>query len=278
MILGKTVFLRALGLGIVAAGLGLSAPANAADLFSIGDIEALNDGAYVERVDGSGSGFGNVFNVFSQYGGGSTNPDTVGFNTSASGQVDNTSGGGNNQDLPISSVPLVTRDFDMMGDIDYALFTFNANQTSTSITFDALRLVAHNEASITSTDPLATDPFPTVADSSIVWELSGMDIVVGADNSVGDPTTGNGAPDALLYIPLSLFVANADFGTPDSLNLLTLISSNPDGSGGSDSWSVATDLAAERNLQDVPTPALLPGLVGMGVAAFRKRKQQSNAA
>lgn len=42
--------------------------------------------------------------------------------------------------------------------------------------------------------------------------------------------------------------------------------------GGANSSNAPVTFGA---LQEVPTPALLPGLVGMGVAALRRRKQQS---
>jgi uncharacterized membrane protein len=46
--------------------------------------------------------------------------------------------------------------------------------------------------------------------------------------------------------------------------------SNPNGQ--TEAW-----IADLRNIQPIPTPALLPGLIGVSLATWRRRQQQSDA-
>jgi hypothetical protein len=77
---------------------------------------------------------------------------------------------------------------------------------------------------------------------------------------------------------LQVDIANSLFTGAATQNLY-LYSKFANAQGGFEEWSVRTPAhGGGGDPEPVPTPALLPGLFGMGLAALRKKRQQAHAA
>jgi hypothetical protein len=94
--------------------------------------------------------------------------------------------------------------------------------------------------------------------------LVGLTPIFTLDQTVNlrDVNSGSGRYDLFVDIADSLFTG----GTTQNLYLFSKFS-NAD--AGFEEWSVGTP----NNPTPVPTPALLPGLIGMGIAALRNKKK-----
>jgi hypothetical protein len=103
---------------------------------------------------------------------------------------------------------------------------------------------------------------PTASLSS----LSGLTPIFSLGETVNlrDVNSGSGRYDVMVDIADSLFSGSGS-------QYLYLYSKFDNAGGGFEEWSVGTPAP-------IPTPALLPGLIGMGVAALRKKKQTQEAA
>lgn len=105
------------------------------------------------------------------------------------------------------------------------------------------------------------EPFdPGIGDDSAFYLLNDIPVVLATND--GTPNIQNSLS------PISLTVANGDvFG----FRVSTLTNSGGAGAFTVHNFTVTPDFT----VSPVPTPTLLPGLIGMGIAAIRRRKQQA---
>jgi hypothetical protein len=205
-------------------------------------------------VPTSGSGGGNnrfltIQNTGTEEGfnSGAANPDLY---------ADTKGGNGNTSSLKLSEVPLVglVRQFIL----DSAELQ---NSNNPSITLEVLKIFLSNNGSLTKDNfvPGAQNfgPLATLVDSL-------------ATPYTYNSNSGLGQVDQLISVNESLFTTAHAGLIADPFVYVYAKFSNADNGG--EAFEVAKVNGA------VPTPALLPGLLGLGVGILRKRKQQVAAA
>lgn len=96
--------------------------------------------------------------------------------------------------------------------------------------------------------------------------LAGLTPIFTLDQTVNlkDVNSGSGRYDLLVDISNSLFTGSND-------QYLYLYSKFNNTDAGFEEWSVGTPQTTP-----IPTPALLPGAIGMGIAALRRKKRQQS--
>jgi hypothetical protein len=178
-----------------------------------------------------------------------------GFNTGApnSGLFADTQPGANTTALQLSQVPLVG---------GFRQFILNSSETQRNdgpaVTIDYLKIFISNIANLTgdnfdSTNRIFPGPFTVLVDSL-------------ASPYTYNSNGGLGEVDQLISVDESLFTAaGASLSANPYVYLYAQFS-------GIDNGQEEFAVAGVSN--DIPTPALLPGLFALGAGALRKRKQR----
>lgn len=257
----KTAFL-ALGCAISAIGLLGVKPAAAAilELDTPGSFGYLNDAFFqaVRTDDPAGTGKIDSF-LRLQSPGNSTNEQ--GYNTDARPlEFDENNSPQFTRSLLLSQVPIVN-----IGGLNYRQFILDVNEPNATnrnpdlpkITLDKLQIFLGNAGNLTG--------FSNFGEKAT--KIFDLDVGANVDSSVTltDGNPGSGRFDLLVNI------LDSDF--QKSTNpYVYLYSSFTGAEGGFEEWAVQSPAAA------IPTPALLPGLVGLGVGIWRKRKGEQASA
>ena len=225
-------------------------PAHALDLTASGSSGFVNDGVFFQQTSSSGAGTGNI----SSYLRVQANSTEEGYNSGFRDvEFDEDNSLNFNRDLFASQIPVVT-----IGDIKYAEFLLDINQPNgqgkSGVDLEEFRIFQHAISNITNGNSGGT--FNGFAGQS-VFEIFRLDEVV----KLNDLNSGSGSIDYTINVPLALF----DLSRGSRVTTYAYFTSS---AGGFEEFAVQVG----GDFETVPTPALLPGLFGMGIAALRKRR------
>lgn len=213
--------------------------ASAAVLTSPGSVTI--NGAIFELINPTNPTGTGVFQPFLRI---NSNQDPAeGFNTDARPTQFPDANDPFTKSLLLSNVPIVN-----IGGTDHRQFTLDLNEPSGGnqalIDLDELQIFLGNAPNLNNY-PLGL--------GNLVYDLTEV-------LTLADLNAGSGRADLLASIPNSLFTGPNPY--------VYLYSRFLREDGGFEEWAVRS-----TNGTPIPTPALLPGLVGMGIAALRKKKQ-----
>jgi hypothetical protein len=237
-------------LGAVAA---IASPAQALDLtasnsFGFASGTPASPQAFFQQTSSSGAGTGALDSFLRIQAPGGPDNTEEGYNTdNRPVEFDEKTDPNFTRSLLLSSIPQVT-----LGSTQYREFVLDINEPGggqSTIDLTALKIFQSATANSISS------PFPG-ADQ--IYDLTETVLMK-------DLNSGSGSIDYAVYIPSSLF---------NTKQYVTLYSKFENAQGGFEEWAVNKGAAGEDN--QIPTPAMLPGLIGMGMHAVRqKRKQQA---
>jgi hypothetical protein len=205
--------------------------------------------AFFQQTSSSGAGTGalNSFLRIQETGQGDNVEE--GYNTDNRPlQFDENSAANFTRSLLLSAIPKVT-----LAGVIYREFVLDINEpngpNSSPIDLTALRIFQSTVVNSISSPFPAADQIYALAETVFMSDLN----------------SGSGSIDYAVYIPDSLFNGKQN---------VTLYSKFANAQGGFEEWAVNKGAADNQ----VPTPALLPGLFALGAGALRKRKQQTASA
>jgi hypothetical protein len=201
--------------------------------------------AFFQQTSSSGAGTGALNSFLRLQAPGGPNNTETGYNTDNRPVEFNENTDPFTRSLLLSSIPQVT-----LSGVVYREFVLDLNEPGggqSSIDLTALRIFQSAAANPT--------PFPFTGVANAIYNLTETVFM-------NDLNSGSGSIDYAVYIPNSFF--NAD-------PYVTLYSTFENAQGGFEEWAVNKGAADNQ----VPTPALLPGLFALGAGALRKRKQQA---
>lgn len=252
---GRLPIKSLLGAFALCLGAGAVVPAHALDLTASNSNGFVNDGVFFQQTAGTGSGGTGNLSPFLRIQGGNQDSVEQGFNSDARPESFNEDNNAAlNRDLLAAEIPIVN-----IGGIDYGEILLDLNENNSSagslINLTALRIFQHSISDITN--GITGNDFNAFSGQSVTEIFT-----LGETVNLSDLESGSGSIDYAINIPVSLFdLTNGEY--------VTFYAAFDDFDGGFEEFAVATG----DNLETIPTPAMLPALVGMGVAAFRKRKQ-----
>jgi hypothetical protein len=201
--------------------------------------------AFFQQTSSSGAGTGALNSFLRLQAPGGPNNTETGYNTdNRPVQFNENTDPNFTRSLLLSSIPQVT-----LSGVVYREFVLDLNEPGggqSSIDLTALRIFQSAAANPT--------PFPFTGVANAIYNLTETVFM-------NDLNSGSGSIDYAVYIPNSFF--NAD-------PYVTLYSTFENAQGGFEEWAVNKGAADNQ----VPTPALLPGLFALGAGALRKRKQR----
>lgn len=270
----KTCSLLSLStLGVIGFNSTFADSASAATLITLdtfGDFATIN-GAIFELVDPNvASGSGGI----TPFLGVQSNGSQEGYNTAGNTEpADNSNIPGNSEETLVlqDPAPLTTvgGDFTIIptvniGGVDYLSFILDVNENDNSIDLTSLQLfqASSNDLDEDNPDtPLGGDSGNFGGAATLAYDL---DAVMDTTLRIASPNSGSGVWDLNVFIPTSLFTSSDPY--------VYFYSAFNGSFNGFDEW--ATVAGGAPTGVDIPTPALLPGLIGFGMSIVRKRKQQ----
>lgn len=240
-----------------------ASPVKALDLTGATTSGSVN-GAYFERVPNNGvpAGTGNI-NSFVRLQSPGNATEEEGYNTDGRPlRFDENNSPQFTRSLKLSDIPII----DVAG-ILYRQFILDINEPNASqqdpdlpkVDLTELQLFLGNAGNL-----LTANNTPFAGFGSNAYSVFDLDGAGEATVNLFDFNPGSGRYDLFAYIPDSLFTGPNEY--------VYLYSKFTGAEGGFEEWAVGTP-----NTVPVPTPALLPGLIGMGIAALRKKKQAGEA-
>jgi hypothetical protein len=203
---------------------------------------SINGALFEEISDNNAAGTG-LIDSFVRI---QNNGTEQGYNTDGALEFDTKNGP--TRSLLLNDVPTVTKD-----GTAYRQFILDINEPNgkdSAINLTALQIFLGNAPNLTGYSP--TTGFGSNATK--IYDL-GNNVI-----NLNDTNQGSGRYDLLAYIPDSVFTG------PNSYVYLYSAFNNAE--GGFEEWAVG-------KATPVPTPALLPGLIAMGIGVFRKRQSKS---
>lgn len=241
----------AIGFGLCAGILG-TGNAQALDFSGAGLQTGTINGAYFQEIDTPTPAGTGVIDSFLRLQSQGNNTTEKGYNTDKRPlEFDENNSPQFTRSLLLNDVPIVN-----IGGVDYRQFILDINEPNADkkdpnlplITLKALNIFLGNAGNLTG--------YPTFGGNATqIYNLTESLIL-------RDSNSGSGRYDLLANIPNALFKG--------SNNYVYLYSEFTGAEGGFEEWAVRKPLS-----QPIPTPALLPGLIGMGLAALRKRKGET---
>ncbi|MFK8186047.1 MAG: PTPA-CTERM sorting domain-containing protein [Phormidesmis sp.] len=206
---------------------------------TVGDDGLFINADNLDNVSNAGTG------NFSEFLSIQNNPTESGFNSNINPRPLDTSPGTEARFLNTLAVNIFGNDFVQFG--------LDINESDDAITLTGLQLFLSDSPTFDPTSPGTVTPFfdtGTIAES-----------LVSATSAAGSSDI-----DYAFLIPFDIA------GIDPATTYVTVFAAFADAApGGFEEFGELPDL----EFTQIPTPAMLPGLIGMGVAAFRKRKQQN---